>query len=80
MSGEEKNDFKIAVFKFKLLMLILVLFILIVYEIFDIFCYLKCVWLEKLHLLIMFPENASYTDPGNPPLFCPDTLWRGRRI
>ena len=65
---------------FKLLMLILVLPILIMYEIFYIFCYLKFIWLEKLLLLIMFPESASYTDPGNPPLFCPDTLWRGRSI
>ena len=35
-------------------MLILVLFILIVYEIFYIFCYLKYIWLEQLHLLICF--------------------------
>lgn len=77
---KKKNDFKTAVCKFKLLMLILVLPILIMYEIFYIFCYLKFIWLEKLLVLIMFPESASYTDPGNPPLFCPDTLWRGRRI
>ena len=80
LSGEEKNDFKTAICKFKLLMLILVLPILIMYEIFYIFCYLKSIWWEKLLFLIMSPENASYTDPGNPPLFCPDTLWRGRSI
>lgn len=61
--------------KFKLLMLILVLPILIMYEIFYIFCYLKSFWFGKLLLLIIFAENARYTDPGNPPLFCPGTLW-----
>ena len=36
---KKKNDFKTAVCKFKLLMLILVLPILIMYEIFCTFCY-----------------------------------------
>ena len=39
LSGEEKNDFKTVVCKFKLLMLILVLPILIMCEIFCTFCY-----------------------------------------